>query len=73
MNPNRRVSLGARVPPDVAQAVRELANAGDRTVSSEIARAIEEHCRRAPPSRLATPERGVSHLLPSRSGGDEAA
>jgi hypothetical protein len=43
VNPNRRVSVGARVPPDVAQAVRQLAARGNRSTSREIARAIEEH------------------------------
>jgi hypothetical protein len=41
--PERQVTLAARVPPDLAQAVRALAAEGDRTVSREIGRAIREH------------------------------
>jgi hypothetical protein len=66
VNPTRRVSVGARVPPDVAQAVRELADAGNRTVSREIARAIEEHLE-APSPPPVTPERGAT-TSSSRSG-----
>jgi hypothetical protein len=40
------VSLGARVEPDLAAAVRRLADAGDRSVSREIRRAIVEHVER---------------------------
>jgi hypothetical protein len=37
------VHIGARVEPDLAEAVARLADAGDRSVSREIRRAIREH------------------------------
>jgi hypothetical protein len=50
VNP-RKVTVAARVPPDLADAVRTLADAGDRTVSREVFRAIREHVDKAcPPS-----------------------
>jgi hypothetical protein len=53
VNTERKVTVAARVPPDLADAVRTLADAGDRTVSREVARAIREHVDKAsPPSNL---------------------
>jgi hypothetical protein len=42
-NPERRVTIAARVQPDLAQAVAALAERGDRTVSREVFRAIRAH------------------------------
>jgi hypothetical protein len=54
VNPERKVTVAARVPPELAEAVRTLADAGDRTVSREVFRAIREHVDKAgPPSTLA--------------------
>jgi hypothetical protein len=51
VNPERKVTVAARVPPELAEAVRTLADAGDRTVSREVFRAIREHVDKAnPPS-----------------------
>jgi predicted transcriptional regulator len=43
VNRERRVTIAARVPPDLAEAVAALADAGDRTVSREVFRAIRMH------------------------------
>jgi hypothetical protein len=42
-NPGRLVTIGARVPPDLAEAVAALAQRADRTVSREVFRAIRAH------------------------------
>jgi hypothetical protein len=47
VNPEHRVTIAARVPPDLADAVAELADAGDRTVSREVFRAIKSHVERS--------------------------
>jgi hypothetical protein len=60
---NRRlVQVGSRLEPELAAAVAELADAGDRSVSREIRRAIREHVQRseapgAPPSPAVPAER----------------
>jgi predicted transcriptional regulator len=38
-----KVCVGTRVEPELAQAVRRLANQGNRTVSREIAEAVRRH------------------------------
>jgi predicted transcriptional regulator len=43
VNRERRVTIAARVPPELAEAVAALADAGDRTVSREVFRAIRTH------------------------------
>jgi predicted transcriptional regulator len=43
VNAERRVTIAARVPPDLAEAMAALADAGDRTVSREVFRAIRAH------------------------------
>jgi hypothetical protein len=43
------VCLGARVEPELAEAVRALASAGDRSVSREIRRALLQHVAGTPP------------------------
>jgi hypothetical protein len=43
----RKVTIAGRVEPGVAEAVRALADRGDRTVSREVATAIREHVARA--------------------------
>jgi hypothetical protein len=42
-NRERRVTIAARVTPALAEAVAVLAEAGDRTVSREVFRAIRAH------------------------------
>jgi hypothetical protein len=44
------VCLGARVEPELAEAVRALASAGDRSVSKQIRRALLEHVEHLPDS-----------------------
>jgi len=51
-NPERKVTVAARVPPDLADAVRSLADAGDRTLSREVCCAIREHVDKAGPSSI---------------------
>jgi predicted transcriptional regulator len=51
VNAGQKVTVAARVPPALADAVRALADAGDRTVSREVASAIREHVDRAPSSQ----------------------
>jgi predicted transcriptional regulator len=41
------IPVAARVPPELAEAVARLADAGDRSVSGEIRRAIREYVERA--------------------------
>src|SRR5437660_10081482 len=43
VNRERKVTVAARVPPDLAAAVARLADAADRTVARESGRAIREH------------------------------
>jgi hypothetical protein len=59
---HRLVQVGSRVEPELAAAVAELADAGDRSVSRQIRRAIREHVQRSeapgvPPSPVAPAER----------------
>jgi hypothetical protein len=56
VNPERKVTLASRVPPDLADAVRTLADAGDRTVSREVFRAIREHVDKADPPSIPVAE-----------------
>jgi hypothetical protein len=44
------VTVAARVPPDLAEAVARLADAGDRSISREIGRAIQEHVANQDPA-----------------------
>jgi hypothetical protein len=46
-NQARKVTIAARVPPALAEAVAALADAGDRTRSREVLRAIESHVERS--------------------------
>jgi hypothetical protein len=46
-NRERRVTIAARVPPALAEAVAVLAEAGDRTVSREVFRAIRAHVQKS--------------------------
>jgi hypothetical protein len=46
-NRERLVTVAARVPPDLAEAVAVLAEAGDRTVSREVRKAIRTHVQRS--------------------------
>jgi hypothetical protein len=43
VNPERKVTVAARVPPELAQQVAALAEAGDRTLSREVFRALRAH------------------------------
>jgi predicted transcriptional regulator len=46
-NRERKVTVAARVPPELARAVAELANLGNRTLSREVASAIAEHVEKS--------------------------
>jgi hypothetical protein len=46
-NQARKVTIAARVPLDLAEAVAALADAGDRSVSREVFRAIRTHVERS--------------------------
>jgi hypothetical protein len=41
----RKVNIAARVPPELAAAVADLAERGNRTVSREVAQAVAEHVK----------------------------
>jgi hypothetical protein len=47
VNPERKVTVASRIPSDLADAVAQLADAGDRTMSREIFRAIRDHVDRS--------------------------
>jgi Ribbon-helix-helix protein, copG family len=47
----RIASLTAHVPLDLAEAVRELADEGERSVSREVTRALREHVETARASK----------------------
>jgi hypothetical protein len=47
-----RVTVSARVPPALAREIARLADAGDRTVSREVARAIQKHVAGQVPGSL---------------------
>jgi hypothetical protein len=47
VNRERRVTIAARVPPDLAEALAALAEACDRTVSREVFRAIRAHVQKS--------------------------
>lgn len=47
VNMVRKVTVAARVSPALAEAVQALADAGNRTVSREVAAAISEHIQRS--------------------------
>jgi hypothetical protein len=70
VNRERRVTIAARVPPDLAEAMAALADAGDRTVSREVFRAIRAHVEIAGaslPSRPRTPAAFVRDPDPAGS------
>jgi hypothetical protein len=77
VNRETKVVVGARVPPDLAAAVVRLADAGNRTLSREVAAAIAEHVQRASlgtSSPLPLLERaGSPSRPPALRLGDEAA
>jgi hypothetical protein len=52
VNTERKVTVAARVPPALAQEIARLADAGDRTLSREVARAIQEHVANKVPGSL---------------------
>jgi hypothetical protein len=66
------VQIGAKVPYEVADAIRNLADAGDRSISREIRRAVEAHLERSgelSSSRSPVPrtERRETHNLRGQS------
>lgn len=74
VNAGQKVTVAARVPPALADAVRALADAGDRTVSREVASAIREHVDRQDPSSQASapaaaPSSAARPATPSERGG----
>lgn len=46
-NREQKVTVAARVAPELARAVAELANLGNRTLSREVASAIAEHVEKS--------------------------
>jgi hypothetical protein len=46
-NEARKVTIAARVPPALAEAVAALADAGNRTLSREVLWAIKSHVERS--------------------------
>ncbi len=42
------VKITVRIPPDVAEAMRRLAERNDRSLNGEIVRALREYARRRP-------------------------
>ena len=47
VNPERKVTVASRIPSELADAVAQMADVGDRTMSREIFRAIREHVDRS--------------------------
>jgi hypothetical protein len=73
MRENRLVQIGAKVPAELATALAELANAGDRSVSREIRRAVREHVDRSggsssSPHRPTNPAERVGEPLARADG-----
>jgi Ribbon-helix-helix protein, copG family len=71
VNSAHLVHVGAKVEPALAEAVRQLADNGDRSLSREIRRAIAEHVERAtdPGALPIPPQRPVVDV---GEGGDPA-
>jgi hypothetical protein len=71
-NANKSISLGARVEPELAEAVRSLDSAGDRTVSREVRRALLEHVAQSSssPSLDAAEGRGGAMTSAANGGAD---
>jgi hypothetical protein len=67
VNPERKVTVAARFPPALADAVAALADAGDRTLSREVFRAIREHVERSAAPSTSSPRPDA----PQRSDGPE--
>jgi hypothetical protein len=63
----RIASLTAHVPLDLAEAVKELADEGERSVSREVARAIRRHVETARASKGS----GRSAEIPSGAAGPD--
>jgi hypothetical protein len=70
--PKAEVRLTAHVPVHLAMQVQRLAEAGDRSISREVTRALRAHVRRQPP-----PERrgadSAPEAEPRQHGGKAAA
>ena len=68
----RLVQVGARVEPELAAAVAQLADAGDRSVSREIRRALRHHVQHSggvlqPPEELRSSRPGPETSSPRQS------
>jgi hypothetical protein len=64
-NQEHLVPISAKVPSELADAVSRLADAGDRSVSREVARAIREHVNRSgEPFFSRSPESRVERRAP---------
>jgi hypothetical protein len=74
VNPERKVTVASRVPPDLAAAVARLADEGNRTVSREVCGALAEHVKNAGwGSVSASPGPGVDLFTLSRRMGTSLA
>jgi hypothetical protein len=62
VNLDKKVTIAARVPPDLADAVAALADAGDRTVSREVFGAIRAHVQSSTLGRGSLEARSGSSL-----------
>ena len=67
------VCVGARVEPELALALRQLAEAGDRPLSREIRRALIEHVAKedfspTPPSQVGPARLGEERSSPGPAG-----
>jgi hypothetical protein len=54
VNREHLVHVGAKVEPDLADAVRQLADDGNRSLSREIRAAISEHVKESSPAAATT-------------------
>ena len=67
------VCIGARVEPELADAVARLADSGDRSISREVRRSLIEHVHGGlPPSSRAVEGRGAA-MTTAAHGGEEPA
>jgi hypothetical protein len=64
------IPVAAKIPADLAEAVARLADAGDRSMSGEIRRAIREHVDRSGASRSSlAPDVPAAHVRDPESAG----
>jgi hypothetical protein len=62
------VHVGAKVEPDLADAVRQLADDGNRSLSREIRAAIAEHVSKESSATAVAPSSAAKSTAPSERG-----